>query len=284
MLPQITTAKTAFEPAGTTTVWHSHDVLQTGIMRTGAVRIDFPQASVEVERDGFFAIAPRHLHRITDITDIEMHAVFAELTAEPRNWNPRVVGVADLAVYAQTSIVAPDAGALSTVAAALIRHYSTDTAESSLVADGLLLQLLVEARCLPHRTINLDENPGRALTYPSQLLEAIRLIERSYHDPDTTVASLAEHMHVCRSTLFRLFRRHMGYGPDAFLRHYRLDRARELLQRHDARINEIAYSVGFRDPATFCRAVRRYAGVTPSQLREKLIREAGVTSVGVGGL
>lgn len=272
MLPQTITAKHAFEPAGASTVWHSHDLLQIGMMATGTVRIEFPQETVEVESGGFFAIAPRHLHRITDITDIEMQAVFAELTAEPRNWDPRAVTVATVDAYAQTSITVADAQNLSPTARALVRHHNADAAESALIADGLLLQLLVEALRLPHRAIDLGENPGRALTYPARLLQAIHLIEKTYHDPDTTVASLAERLHMHRSALFRLFRRHMGYGPDALLTHYRLDRARELLQHPGRRIGEIAYGVGFRDPATFCRAMRRHTGMAPSELR-KAMRE-----------
>jgi len=67
VLPQIITAKAAFEPAGSSTVWHSHDLLQIGLMRTGTVRIEFPQEAVEVSAGGFFAIAPRHLHRIGEV-------------------------------------------------------------------------------------------------------------------------------------------------------------------------------------------------------------------------
>jgi len=270
VLPQIITAKAAFEPAGSSTVWHSHDLLQIGLMRTGTVRIEFPQEAVEVSAGGFFAIAPRHLHRITDLTDITIQEVFAELTDQPRHWASRAVQAADFSAYAQASVVASEAGSLIAAADALLRHAGATAAGSALVADGLLVQLLVEAATLPHQIVVCSERSGRSLTFPVQFLDAIRLIERSYHDPDTTVASLAGRLHLHRSALFRLFRRHLGYGPDAFLTRYRLDRARELLGRPDRRIGEVAYAVGFRDPATFSRAVRRHLGLTPSEVRRAM--------------
>jgi AraC-like DNA-binding protein len=46
-----------------------------------------------------------------------------------------------------------------------------------------------------------------------------------------------------------------------------MERAAALLQRNGTTVREVANSVGYRQPAQFAKAFRRYQGVAPSDFR-----------------
>src|SRR5215475_899514 len=62
-----------------------------------------------------------------------------------------------------------------------------------------------------------------------------------------------------------------------------LDETRQKAVKHyleatDLRLSEVAYMVGYTEPAALVRAFRRWTGETPSQFREAAVRSAQSTS------
>ena len=71
--------------------------------------------------------------------------------------------------------------------------------------------------------------------------------------------------------MVRLFNRHIGRSPGAFLRDLRLDQAREALKRGTPEsIRELALRAGFQSPAKFSQAYQRRFGERPSEARAGL--------------
>lgn len=58
-------------------------------------------------------------------------------------------------------------------------------------------------------------------------------------------------------------------APLDFVRHLRMQRAEELVEKSDATFSEIAYSVGFTDPKYFTKCFKKETGMTPSEYRQK---------------
>lgn len=84
-------------------------------------------------------------------------------------------------------------------------------------------------------------------------------------DSDFGVGELAREMAVSRRHLLREVRRLTQQGAAQWLRTYRLERARELLERGTyATVAEVAAQVGM-SPAYFSRAYSAWTGVTPSR-------------------
>lgn len=68
-------------------------------------------------------------------------------------------------------------------------------------------------------------------------------------------------------TLDRRFHSRLGAPPGTVYRHLRLSSARKLLEGSTLGIAEIALRCGYESPPALTRAMRRYYGATPSELR-----------------
>lgn len=91
----------------------------------------------------------------------------------------------------------------------------------------------------------------------------------SHSDQDLTRRTLADLCHLSVSEFSRAFRREQGSTFECFLLEHRIAQARELLADGHPTIGQVAYAVGFRDPAYFSRAFRKLVGMTASEYRDR---------------
>lgn len=80
---------------------------------------------------------------------------------------------------------------------------------------------------------------------------------------DITVAKVAEYLHISRSYLFELFKKHLNTSPQAFLITAKIASAKELLLRTDISVENIALFSGYQNPYAFSRAFKKETGMTP---------------------
>jgi len=131
-----------------------------------------------------------------------------------------------------------------------------------LVLTRLVEVLLIEAL---RSTSGGDAPPGllRGLADP-RLASAIRQMHgqltRSW-----TVAELAKKAALSRSTFFERFTRTVGVPPMEYLLAWRMAVAKDLLQRHDLGLVEVAERVGYGSASTFSTAFSRHVGQPPSR-------------------
>ena len=92
-------------------------------------------------------------------------------------------------------------------------------------------------------------------------------VEDNYPFP-ITVASMASHVGLERSYLYRIFMHGIGMSPSDYLRQFRLERAAELLKDGRLSVTEVAESVGFSDISHFHRVFHNRYGTTPKLYRE----------------
>ena len=95
-------------------------------------------------------------------------------------------------------------------------------------------------------------------------------VESSISNPDMNVDSLASELGLGRSQFYRKIKALTNYSPVELLRRMRLKRSRDLLTTTGMSISEIAYAVGFSNPAYFTKCFREAYGQTPTDLRESL--------------
>ncbi|MFC0470072.1 AraC family transcriptional regulator [Halalkalibacter kiskunsagensis] len=90
----------------------------------------------------------------------------------------------------------------------------------------------------------------------------------NYQD-NITVDVLAKQAGMSVSHYSRLFKKYIGYSPMDYLRHVRMDRAKELIVLSDFRLKAIAQSVGFHDEFYFSRMFKKVVGVSPTEFAKR---------------
>jgi transcriptional regulator GlxA family with amidase domain len=109
--------------------------------------------------------------------------------------------------------------------------------------------------------------PGWYLALGDPLIGAgLRMI---HYDPARpwTVAALAAGAGASRAAFARRFTALVGQPPMAYLTHWRLDRAADLLRDTDATVESIARQVGYANAFALTVAFKRVRGSTPRQHR-----------------
>lgn len=83
------------------------------------------------------------------------------------------------------------------------------------------------------------------------------------------VNTIAKHLNVDRSTLFRVFKDSTGISPKEYIDRFRLDKSCMLLADKHLSIKEIAIACGFKDQCYFSAVFRKHFDMSPSQWRQK---------------
>lgn len=112
--------------------------------------------------------------------------------------------------------------------------------------------------------LDLAMREGGASSDPVR--RATEIIERRLHER-LTVREIADAVHLSHNQLTRLFRAATGETVIASIQRRRMERARHLLERSTMPIKEVAATVGIDDLQRFNKAVRRWLGGSPTEVR-----------------
>ncbi|WP_431087569.1 ABC transporter substrate-binding protein [Paenibacillus sp. 8b26] len=105
--------------------------------------------------------------------------------------------------------------------------------------------------------------------------QAIRFMQDHYAE-SITLERLAGLLECSPRHLTRLFKKQTNCSPIMYLIQLRMDKAKELLRKTDATLQDIAASVGYPDVYFFSRAFKKYTGVSPVHYRDSLYSSAFV--------
>jgi signal transduction histidine kinase/DNA-binding response OmpR family regulator len=97
------------------------------------------------------------------------------------------------------------------------------------------------------------------------LMKIMDVIEAHLSDPDFRVEYLSKEVAISRAHLHRKLQALTDLSPVEFIRLMRMKRAAKLLEHHVGNISEIAYEVGFKNPAYFAECFRKQFGISPSK-------------------
>ena len=123
-------------------------------------------------------------------------------------------------------------------------------------------------------------------TYADQVSKQVhQLILETYHGAPLIVRRAKDYIHMQYSRpirldqvaseisvspfhLSRVFKESTGVGFLEYLNRTRIEHAKELLRKHELRIAEVAYMVGFQSLAPFNKAFRQFVGMVPKAFRK----------------
>lgn len=92
-------------------------------------------------------------------------------------------------------------------------------------------------------------------------------IQENLGDNDFSVERLGEEIGLSRVQLYRKVKALTGQTPVELLRKARLTKARQLLEKTEKSVSEIAYEVGFTSPSYFNKCFKDEFDINPSSLR-----------------
>ena len=111
---------------------------------------------------------------------------------------------------------------------------------------------------------------------PQVIVKGVRLMEKSFRDPDLKIAALAEECHISETYFRRVYSAHFGVSPIEALCEMRFRYARDLLRTGYYRIKEVAELSGFTDAKYFRAAFKARFGVSPRDYAESQKGESGL--------
>ena len=145
----------------------------------------------------------------------------------------------------------------------LVARYSTpDTARA--IAKFFMLQWHSDGQT-PYLGFDPDLRHG-----DSAVLRAQSWLGTHLNDPEP-VAGMIAAAGLAERTFTRRFRLATGHAPTAYVQHLRVEAAKRLLETTSQPVEQICWSVGYDDPASFRRLFKRIAGVTPGGYRHKFV-------------
>jgi AraC family transcriptional regulator len=143
-------------------------------------------------------------------------------------------------------------------ASQLYREYQKPDDFSSLVMEGLALEILAE--------ISRAGTADLAGTTPQWLHRARDLLHDRFAEP-LALGDVAKAVGVHPVHFARCFRRRFGCPPGDYLRKLRVESACRQLATSETPLIEVALTAGFADQSHFTKTFRRIMGMTPGEFR-----------------
>ncbi|MFZ6024388.1 MAG: nickel-binding protein [Bacteroidota bacterium] len=93
----------------------------------------------------------------------------------------------------------------------------------------------------------------------------ISIIEGRYKEPGLQLDDFAKSLALSHSQLYRKMMAITGFSPNDFLRSFRLEKAKQQLQKGVRHIADVAFENGFNSPSYFTKCFKERFGLTPHE-------------------
>jgi DNA-binding response OmpR family regulator len=100
--------------------------------------------------------------------------------------------------------------------------------------------------------------------------QVMKIVHHHLSDSKFNLEVFAGEIGMSRATLHRKISGLFGQSPGVFVRTIRLKHGAGLLKNNIGNISEIAYSVGFSNPANFSASFRRQFGINPKEYSQTI--------------
>ncbi len=115
--------------------------------------------------------------------------------------------------------------------------------------------------------IELDEC-DEVMEYSKIVTNMIRTIHSNYGQ-HLSLTKFSEKYNLCAEYISSVFSKEIGENFSVYLKNYRMEKAKELLESGEDKIYEVASKVGYSDAKYFSRVFKDYTGISASNYIEK---------------
>jgi len=116
---------------------------------------------------------------------------------------------------------------------------------------------------------DVDENSNTTSLDKEFIQKALEYISKNIEDPNIGVESLASHLNLSRSQVYRKIKALTNQTANEFIRNIRLHKAKAMLAAGNTTISEVSYAVGFSSSSYFTKCFKVQFGMVPTQLLEE---------------
>lgn len=155
----------------------------------------------------------------------------------------------------------------------LLDHSREDSpTERILALSGVLEILAVTNRIITQVLIAEEQNVLR-----NSKAEAILKYLNCNYTNDISITDVANHFHLDRSYISRLFKAHMGMTMQDYIIMRRIYLFNYLIENNNS-LEETAYRVGFKNYSNFYRLYEKYMQIAPSEFKKSLYNSKNIAS------
>ena len=108
---------------------------------------------------------------------------------------------------------------------------------------------------------------NKQFTQDAIILKSINYIYSNLSNQNLNVQSMADYSCLSVNQFIRRFRKEIGVTPNQFLIDKRIEKAQLLLLNNELNNKDIAYAVGYDDPAYFVKSFKRKVGISPQKYK-----------------
>ena len=150
---------------------------------------------------------------------------------------------------------------VSRLCSLLMTEAERDSADAACMAETLGRALGIHL--LRHHSNVSTTRPEKNCSIPNGRLRKVTDYMRAHMDENLCGVELAKLSGLSQSQFARAFRGATGSPPHRYLLGLRIERAKQLLERTDAAIIDIALKCGFEQPSHFATMFRQFVGMSP---------------------
>ena len=144
-------------------------------------------------------------------------------------------------------------------------HFEVYMGEGKTVKDLSTLHMSVESA-----KYNIQKNRANKKDEPTQIvLAAVEMIRKEIENVDFNINTIANALYLTPAYFSRVFKRKMGMTCIDFIKNYRINLAKELLQNTDLSIQQISEKTGYATVYYFSQQFKQVTGESPGSFRRK---------------
>lgn len=100
-------------------------------------------------------------------------------------------------------------------------------------------------------------------------VELVKSYIYNHYGNDLSLEVLAEYVYMTPSYLSSIFKKEAGMGINSFIKNYRMEKAKDMLENTNIKIKNIGNLVGYSNTSYFCQSFKELYGLTPEKYRQR---------------
>ena len=121
-----------------------------------------------------------------------------------------------------------------------------------------------ELRCQLNERMGINEKVSRKSPFMESV---IKYVDENFQN-DIQLSCIAQKFYCSTVNLSKRFKQYTGMNYIDYVTVKRVESAKKLLMETDMNVNEVMYTVGYKDPKHFRKMFKNIAGISPSEFRK----------------